>query len=41
MAEEKKIPKVEVPVKVSPPKIIVSGDVKVTVNPPFIVERKR
>jgi len=40
MAEDKKIPKVGVPVKVLPPKIIVSGDVKVTVNSPFVVERK-
>jgi len=32
--------KVEVAVKPKPPKVVVTGDVKVTVNPPFVVERK-
>jgi len=32
--------KIKVPVKPKPPKVVVTGDVKVTVNPPFVVERK-
>jgi len=38
MAKEEKI---TVPVKPKPPKVVVSGDFKITVNPPFVVERRK